>query len=244
MLLLKRFCYLVAFTIMTLMATGCTVKLVAPYDSDLLQKATSMQSEVQAWDLKMRNGAGTISDDPRHPDVISIISKWHDEAGAMLTLAASNDPGMATCSTAEKNVYGVIENVIPANLRAAAQSVTMKPSSGCEVELVALIDKGINDIGSQLKANDICQASWVPDTYFIGLSQNRTAAPAPPEPTDNAALQKKQLYNSCLTLFKVTPGLPPGSAGANHGRAVSALLTTLQSIVYVENRKKAAETSK
>jgi hypothetical protein len=160
----------------------------------------------------------------------------------MLTLAASNDPGMANCGTAEKKVYGVIENVIPANLRAAAQSVKMKSASGCEVELVALIDNGINDIENQLKAKDVCQASWIPDAYFISLSQNRAATPAPPEPTDNADLQKKQLFKSCLTLFKVAPGLPPGSAGANHGRAVSALLTTLQSIVYVENRKKAAET--
>jgi hypothetical protein len=240
----KRYCYLVTLTIVIVMATGCTVKLVAPYDPDLLQKATSMQSEVQAWDLKMRNNAGTISDDPRHPDVVSTISKWHDEAGAMLTLAASKDPDMATCGAAEKDVYGVIEKSIPANLRAAAQSVKINSTAGCEVGLVAMLDNGISDIENQLMAGNVCQASWIPDEYFIGLSQNRAITPAPPEPTGNAEQQKQKLYKSCFTLFKVTPGLPAGSAGANHGRAVSALLTTLQSIAYVENRKKAAETSK
>lgn len=221
-------------------ATACTVKLVAPYNSNLQQKASSMQAEVAAWDLTMRNGAGTISDDPRHPDVAAMINKWHGEYEAMLTLAVSNDPVMANCSKAVKDVYGVIESQVPADLRAATQSnVNATAPSGCEVGLVAQIDTGINDVEKALK---YCQVSWIPDAYFTGLGQNRAAVSAPPNAPDATA--QKKLYNSCLAEFKVVSSAPTGAAGAQHGRAVSALLTTLQSIVYVENRKKSAEVSK
>lgn len=241
MLLLRRLGCLAVFTVVTMMATACTtVKLVAPYNSDLQQKASSMQAEVAAWDLTMRNGAGTISDDPRHPDVAAMINKWHGEAEAMLTLAVSNDPGKANCSDAVKYVYGVIESKVPDDLRPAAQSnVNATAPSGCEVGLVTKIDTGINDVEKALK---YCQVSWIPDTYFIGLGQNRATASTPPNAPD--AKIQENLHKSCLSEFKVESSVPAGAAGAQHGRAVSALLTTLQSIVYVENRKKAAEASK
>src|SRR5258707_14567309 len=73
--------------------SACTVQLVAPYNSELAQTASGMQAEVIAWDLHMRSGAGTISDDSRHPDVLGTLNKWQGAAGAMLTLAISNDPG-------------------------------------------------------------------------------------------------------------------------------------------------------
>lgn len=239
--MLKRLGFLLAFTMVASMVTGCTVKLVAPYDADLQLKASSMQAEVDAWDLTMRNGAGTIADDPRHPDVVAMITKWHDEAGAMLTIAASNDTVTANCSEAEKAVYGVIENDIPANLRASAQANTnAKSTSGCDASLVALIDKNIDDVEKSLTTH--CQASWIPDTYFTTLAQNKATAPPPPNAPDSATQNK--LNNACLAEFKIVPGLPAGSAGAQHGRAVSSLLTTLKSIVYVETRKKVAAVPK
>jgi len=50
------------------MAAACAEQLVSPYNAELAQKASSMQAEVAAWDLTMRGGAGTIADDPRHPE--------------------------------------------------------------------------------------------------------------------------------------------------------------------------------
>jgi hypothetical protein len=235
---------LVALSVVTAVATACTVQLVAPYNSDLQQKASSMQAEVAAWDLTMRSGAGTIADDPRHPDVGATINKWHGEADAMLTLAVSDDPGMADCSAAAKTVYGVIESSVPANLRAAAQPAAVGHAdatgpSGCEAGLVASIGTGIDDVEKALK---YCQVPWVPDAYFTALGQNRATAPSPPK-ASNSGVQEK-LDNSCIAEFKIAPTAPANAAGTHHGRAVSALLTTLQAIVYVETRKKAAEASK
>jgi len=223
-------------------AAACAVQLVAPYNSELAQRASSMQAEVAAWDLTMRGGAGTIADDPRNSEVVAIINKWHGEADAMLTLAVSNDPGKVNCSEAAKAVFAAIDSRLPADLRAAATAGNANAGAGplgCEVELVASVETGIDDIQKGLK---YCRLDWLDDAYFAGLTQNRAAAaksPAAPTPAKQDALTR-----SCFAEFKVAPGAPANAAGAQHGRAVSALLTTLQAIVYVENRKKAAVASK
>jgi hypothetical protein len=221
-------------------AVGCTVQLVAPYNSDLEQKASSMQAEVAAWDLTMRGGAGTIADDPRHPDVTATLNKWHGEAEAMLTLAVSNDPGMINCSEAMRAVSGAIESSIPANLRGAAQPNSTVSSAnaasplGCEAGLVAGIGTGIDDVEKALK---YCRADWIDDAYFAGFGQDRSTAPKPPAAPTTA--RQDMLKRSCFAEFKPASNIPANAAGSQHGRAVSGLLTTLQVIVYVENRKKA-----
>jgi hypothetical protein len=236
---------LAGFAMVAVLAAACTVQLVAPYNAELQQKASSMQAEVAAWDLTMRRQAGTVAADPRHPDVAGTIAHWRGEADAMLTLAASNDPGNANCSAAVKAVIGAIESGVPPNLRAAVATSaeaesnnSTTASSGCETALVAEIG---TDLGNIEKAVKHCQMQWVPDAYFTALAANG-APPSPPGAPDADAQRK--LENSCLAEFKVVPGAPENTLEARHGRAVSALLTTLQSIVYVETRKKAIEAAK
>jgi hypothetical protein len=98
--------------IATGLITTCTVQLLAPYNAELAQKASSMQSEVAAWDLTMHNGAGTIGEDPRNPSVSATLNKWRGEADAMLTLAISNDPGVVNCREAMRVASGAIETSI------------------------------------------------------------------------------------------------------------------------------------
>jgi hypothetical protein len=194
---------LLILAVATALAAACTVQFVAPYNSDLQQKASSMQAEVAAWDLSMRGGTGTIADDPRYPDVIATLNKWHGEADAMLTLAVSNDPGMINCSEAVKAVCGAIQGSIPADLRAAAQltAASSNPSasspSGCEAALVAGIATGIDDIERALK---YCRADWVGDAYFAGLRQNRYIAPKPPLAPNTA---KQGILNKSCSLCRV-----------------------------------------
>ena len=215
---------------------GCTVQLVAPYNSDLQQKASAMQAEVIAWDLKMRSGAGTISDDPRHPDVAATIDKWRGEAGAMLTLAASNDPGIANCSAVVQAIHGAIVSAVPDQLREATaeqsqgQNAGKSAKAGCETGLVDSMGTGIDDIQSALR---FCKIPWIEDGYFSKLSGAGGPPPAPPSAP--SIDDQSKLTSHCLFEFEPAP---------DHGRAVSALLTTLTAIVYVESQKKAAETAK
>jgi hypothetical protein len=221
---------------------GCTVQLVAPYNSELAQRASSMQAEVVAWDLRMRNGAGTTLADPRHPDVAATLNKWRGEADAMLTIAISNDPGTVNCSEAVKTVSAAIEGRIAAELRAAIPPAVATGGGvrGCETALVAAIGTGIDDVERALK---YCRADWIGDTYFVELGQSRFTAlkpPAPPNPTAQETLRR-----SCFAEFRPSSNAPADAlAAARHGRAVSSLSTTLQAIVYLENRKKAALVSK
>jgi hypothetical protein len=104
---------------------------------------------------------------------------------------------------------------------------------------VAEINTGVDDIERALK---YCHLDWVPDAYFADLGQNRSVAPNPPAaPT---AETQGTLKKHCVAEFTVASNTPVNAAGARHGRAVSALLTTLQAIVYIETRKKAAAQSK
>jgi hypothetical protein len=235
---------LAIFGIATGLMTACTVRLVAPYNAELAQRASSMQSQVAAWDLTMRGGAGTVANDPRHPSVSAALNEWRGEADAMLTLAVSNDPGMINCSEAMRAASAAIETSIPAGLRVPTQpsgapGTSAASPSGCEAELVAAIDTGIDDIEGALK---YCRLSWVDDAYFADLSQNRSVAPKLPA-APNATAQNT-LKEHCVAEFTAASNAPATSAGARHGRAVSELLTTLQAIVYIENRKKAAALSK
>lgn len=221
---------------------ACTVQLVAPYNSELAQRASAMQAEVAAWDLRMRGGAGTTANDPRHPDVRTTLNRWRGEADAMLTLAISNDPGAVNCGAAVRAVSSAIESRIPAELRAGPPpSVTpagagSAPARGCEAQLVATIETGIDDIERALK---YCRIDWVGDGYFVELSENRFAPLKPPRPPDPTA--QETVRRSCFAEFRPSSNVPADSvAGVRQGRAVSTLSRTLQAIVYVENRKKAA----
>jgi hypothetical protein len=228
----------------TSLLIACTVQLVSPYNAELALRASSMQSEVAAWDLTMHSGAGTFSDDPRNPSVSATLNKWRGEADAMLTLAISNDPGVINCSEAMRVASGAIETSIPAGLRTPAQSAGTSGASavtpsGCEAELVADVSTDIDDIERALK---YCRLDWVPDAYFGDLGQNRSVAPKPPA-APTAEIQDT-LKKHCVAEFTVASNMPVDAAGARHGRAVSTLLTTLQAIVYIETRKKAAAQSK
>lgn len=233
----------VAVAVATALSAACTVQLVAPYNSDLQQKASAMQAEVGTWDLTMRGAAGTIAADPRNPTVSAMLNKWRGEADAMLTLAVSSDTGIVQCGEAVKVISGAIEAGIPASLRAAAPPAAPAGNAatpaGCESEMVAGIATGIDYIA---KALNYCHVDWVPDSYFTGLAQNSATAPKPPAAP--AATKQVALTNSCGAEFKSQPQTPANAAEFGHGRAVSQLLTTLQAIVYIESRKKATTTSK
>jgi hypothetical protein len=237
----KRYVGLTARLLAAIAVSACTPQLVSPYNVELQQKASTMQAEVAAWDLTMRDGAGTVADDPRHPDVTATLNKWRGEADAMLTLAISNDPRIIPCDAAAKAVYNLVAPGIPASLR--VDPATARPDaatpSGCETVLVAHIARGIDDVERGLRA---CRMEWVPNSYFTGLAQNRASVPRPPSAQSQTAQDK--LERSCLAEFKAAAQTPAGAADSRHGRAVSALLTTLQEIVFVENSKKAAQPSK
>jgi hypothetical protein len=213
--------------------TACTIQLVSPYNSELEQKASAMEAEVSSWDLAMRQGAGRVDDDPRNPDNVKMLNKWRGEADALLTLMVSTDPGIVNCSEAAQAAYKAIESKIPEAVRPTTAPPSTLAHSGCEAELVADLHSGIDDVAKGLK---YCQVSWIKDDYFLTLGSHQLSPPSPPSTVSSD--EQTAFTRSCLAEFKESVG--ESAPGTGHGRAVSHLLTTLQVIVYVENRKKAA----
>jgi hypothetical protein len=237
---LSQFCRAVLIAV-SVTATACTPHLVAPYNSELEQKATAMEAEVSAWDLTMRQNAGTLAADPRDPGNVKILNQWRGEADAMLTLIVSNDPGTVNCDKAAQAVYKAIEGRLPEALRATMSSTAAadKPSaaaSSCEAGLVADLIPAIDDI---VRAFQYCKLDWVDDDYFHGVQSAKASVAAPSPPSDSRVQQRKA---SCLSEFKEENADSTSSPiQKDHGRAISHLMTTLQVIVYVEGRKKASE---
>ncbi|MND03200.1 hypothetical protein D3C83_229150 [compost metagenome] len=60
-----------------------------------------------------------------------------------------------------------------------------------------------------------------------------------PPPAPNPAA-REALRRACFSEFRVSTNAPIGAAAARRGRAVAGLSMTLQAIVYIENRKRAA----
>ena len=224
---------------------ACAPQLVAPYNSDLQQKASAMQAEVGGWDLAMRGAAGTVAADPRYPDVSAKLDKWRGDADAMLTLAISDDPGVLKCSTAVQAVRQAIVDALPADVRADLQASAPAANSGartagCEATLVAALPDEIEEIRAILTAG--CKLNWVNDAWFSNFAQNRATASKPPAAP--RAADQTAVTNGCRFQFEPSSQTPPNAGSAGHGVAVSRLLRTLQEIVYVEARKKAAVPSK
>jgi hypothetical protein len=201
-----------------------------------------MESEVSAWDLTMRQGAGTLAADPRDQDNVKMLNKWRGEADAMLTLIVSSDPGTVSCDKAAQAVYKAIEGKLPDQLHMTTSSTATanKPSvaaSSCEAGLVADIIPAVDDV---VRALQNCKLDWVDDNYFHSV-QSASTTVAPPSPSDVKVQQKK---TSCLSEFKEENANSSSSPiQKNHGRAISHLMTTLQIIVYVEGRKKASKSN-
>ena len=222
---------------------ACAVQLVSPYNADLQQKASTMQAEVGAWDLGMRTAAGTLAADPRYPDVVAKLDRWHGEADAMLTLAVSSDPGVVKCSAALKAVHEAIVNALPPDVRAAvpANAAGARGSAmGCGSALASTLGEQIEEIRKVVLL--ACKLNWIDDAYFAALAQNRATAPKPATAPPKA--DQDAVTASCQFEFSASSQAPTGAAGAGHGPAVSRLLRSLQAIVYIETRKKAAAASK
>jgi hypothetical protein len=222
-----------------LMLGGCSVQLVAPYNPDLAQRASSLQAEIAAWDLTMLKTAGTQAADPRNSAVIATLNKWRGEREAMLTLAISNDPHTIPCAKATGDIYALVSQHIPADLKsvnppATTSSDDLASTSGCETVLVADIQAGIDALQSTLQ---YCQLPWLTDASFTNPPPAARTQAAPAD-------QQMTVQKSCAAEFRPAPGVPQNAAEFGHGRAASGILTTLQAITYIESRKRALSTAK
>src|SRR6516225_2596689 len=66
----------IASPLLSALLLGCQVQFVSPYSADVQKRASDMISEVSAWELQMRETAGTPDADPRQPNIRAQFAKW------------------------------------------------------------------------------------------------------------------------------------------------------------------------
>ena len=71
---------------------GCQVQFVSPYSADVQKRASDMIAEISAWELQMREAAGTPDADPRQPNIKAKFADWDGELEAMAAIETALSP--------------------------------------------------------------------------------------------------------------------------------------------------------
>jgi hypothetical protein len=76
---------------------GCQTQFVSPYSADVQKRASDMISEISAWELQMRETAGTPDADPRQPNIRAKFANWSGELEAMAAIETALNPDIIQC---------------------------------------------------------------------------------------------------------------------------------------------------
>ena len=87
----------IASPLLSALLLGCQVQFVSPYSADVQKRASDMISEVSAWELQMRETAGTPDADPRQPNIRAQFAKWDGELEAMAAVETALNPEIINC---------------------------------------------------------------------------------------------------------------------------------------------------
>ena len=87
----------IASPLLSALLLGCQVQFVSPYSADVQKRASDMISEVSAWELQMRETAGTPDADPRQPNIRAQLAKWDRELEAMAAVETALNPEIINC---------------------------------------------------------------------------------------------------------------------------------------------------
>ena len=68
----------IASPLLSALLLGCQAQFVSPYSADVQKRASDMISEVSAWELQMRETAGTPDADPRQPNIRELSPNFGD----------------------------------------------------------------------------------------------------------------------------------------------------------------------
>ena len=76
---------------------GCQAQFVSPYSTDVQKRASDMIAEISAWELQMREAAGTPDADPRQLDIEAKFANWDGELEAMTAIETALAPETIRC---------------------------------------------------------------------------------------------------------------------------------------------------
>jgi hypothetical protein len=244
--------------IAAVMVMGCQQQWVAPYSPDLQKRASDMLTDVAVWERHMREAAGTVAADPRYPEVQAKLQTWSGELEGMATIELGIDPGSTVCDAFLKSLGDRLEpgltRMLPTGVTGASSVRKLQITTRCE-SLPGIFARMSKEVGKNIpdELQHQCRLPWLPDAYFLALSESRAAAGAPGSPRPAASPMAAKARSEAAKARPPAPGeeadiklkcsslFVPVTDGAgqrsSHGDALGPLIIQLESIIYREGRQ-------
>jgi hypothetical protein len=237
----------IASPLLSALLLGCQAQFVSPYSADVQKRASDMISEVSAWELQMRETAGTPDADPRQPNIRAQFAKWDGELEAMAAVETALDPEIIKCdklaaAVAQSSKVQIPEQVSPAIIAPSSSPIAIAHQS-CEMKVFQNLAETLVEMQQVVERQ--CELPWLTEADFqitgigrtgAGLqgsartSRSNTSAPS--------ADQQRIARGNCVAIFRPTAAESGQNLG--HGVVIAPVIGQLYDIVYVETRKSTA----
>jgi hypothetical protein len=232
--------------ILSAVVQGCQVQLVSPYSADVQKRASDMISEVSAWELQMRDEAGTPEGDPRNPNIRAQFAKWDGQLEAMVAVEAALNPEIIQCDRlagAVTQSSKVIAEQAPPVTRSSSSSAGAITHQSCETQVFQNLQQTLMEM--QQVVQHQCELPWLTEDHFQQIGDPRAvAAPQRSAVTSKAntsaptADQQRIARENCVKIFR--PAVAQGQQNTGHGVVIAPVIGQLYDIVYIETRKSTA----
>ena len=142
---------------------GCQVQFVSPYSADVQKRASDMIAEISAWELQMREAAGTPDADPRQPNIRAKFANWDGELEAMAAIETALAPETIKCDSLAAAVTQSSRIQIPENasspIGGPSGSSSAITSQSCEMQVFQNLTETVVEMQQVVERQ--CQLPWL-----------------------------------------------------------------------------------
>jgi hypothetical protein len=237
----------IASPLLSALLLGCQVQFVSPYSADVQKRASDMISGVSAWELQMRETAGTPDADPCQPNIRAQFAKWDGELEAMAAVETALNPEIINCdrlaaAVAQSSKVGIPQQASP-TVAGSSGSTSATTHQSCEMKVFQNLAETLVEMQQVVERQ--CELPWLTEADFqtadvhrtvVGLRRSATTSRA--DTSAPSADQQRIARQNCAAIFRPTGG--QGGQSLGHGVVIAPVIGQLYDIVYVETRKSTA----
>jgi hypothetical protein len=206
-----------------------------------------MISEVSAWELQMRDAAGTPEADPRNPIIRAQFAKWDGQLEAMVAVEAALNPDITQCDRLAASVApsskAIAEQASPVIGGSSIPAGAITHQS-CETQVFQNLQQTLMQM--QQVVDHQCELPWLTENDFQQIGDPRVVA-APqrsavkPKASTSAPTADEQRIarENCVKIFR--PLAAQAGQNLGHGVVTAPVIGQLYDIVYIETRKNTAK---
>jgi hypothetical protein len=237
----------ITLLLVAVLLLGCQVQFVSPYSADVQKRASDMIAEISAWELQMREAAGTLDADPRQPNIKAKFANWDGELEAMAAIETALAPGIVKCDRLAAAVTQSSRIQIPENasspIGGPSGSSSAITSQSCEMQVFQNLADTLAKMQQVVERQ--CQLPWLTERDFQTSGAHQAAAGLQGSAANTRAItsapsadQERIARERCAAIFR--PSTAQGGQNLAHGVVVAPVIGQLYDIVYIETRKNTA----